>query len=94
MILVTFKFKNIRYTLKNIVYLYITSIVLGGCLYLLNIEFSYKQVGLVFYHNGLSINFIVLILASPIILFIYVKQAINLKNNYSNTTVTNSNRLL
>jgi len=84
MVLVTFKFMNVTYTLKNIFYLYIVSIVLGGFLYLLNIEFSYKQVGLVFYHNGLSINFIILIIASPIILFIYVKQALNLRNNYSN----------
>lgn len=84
MILVTFNFKNITYTIKNTFYLYIVSIVLGGCLYLLNIEFSYKQVGLVFYHNGLSINFIILFIASPIILFIYVKQSLNLRNNYSN----------
>ena len=84
MILVTFGFKNIRFTLKNLFYLYITSIVLGGFLYFLNLEFSYKQIGLVFYHNGLSINFIVLIIASPIILFFYVKQALYLKNNYSN----------
>ena len=84
MVLVTFKFKNIKYTFKNIFYLYITSIVLGGFLYLLNIEFSYKQVGLVFYHNGLSINFIILLIISPLILYVYVKQALNLKNNYSN----------
>jgi len=84
MIIVTFKYKNLEYTLKNIFYLYITSIVLGGFLYMLNIEFSYKQEGLIFYHNGLSINFIVLIIASPLILFAYVKQALNLKNNYSN----------
>lgn len=84
MILTTFKYKNISYTFKNMFYLYITSIVLGGFLYLLNIEFSYKQVGLVFYHSGLSINFIVLIIFSPIILIAYVKQAINLKNNYFN----------
>ena len=84
MVIITFRFKNIRYTLKNLFYLYITSIVLGGFLYFLNVEFSYKQVGLVFYHSGLSINFIVLIITSPIILYIYIKQALYLKNNYSN----------
>ena len=46
---------------------------------MLNIEFSYKQVGLVFYHNGLSINFIILIILSPIILYIYYKELIKLK---------------
>lgn len=84
MVLITFKFQNIKYTLRNIFYLYITSILLGGFLYFLNVEFSYKQEGLIFYHNGLSINFIVLIISSPIILFLYIKQALYLKNNYSN----------
>ena len=74
MILITFSYKNINYTFKNISYLYMTSIVLGGFLYYLNIEFSYKQDGLVFYHHGLSINFIILVLMSPIILYNYVKQ--------------------
>lgn len=83
MILTTFSFKNIKYTLKNISYLYMSSMVLGGALYFLNIQFSYSHEGLVFYHNGLSINLIVLIIMSPIIIYTYVRQALNLKNNYS-----------
>ena len=59
------------------------SIVLGGFLYFLNIQFSYKQQGIVFFHNGLSVNFIFLIIFSPIIIYIYIKQGLNLKNNYS-----------
>jgi hypothetical protein len=47
-------------------------------------QFSYKNSGLVFYYNGLSVNFIVLIVMSPIIIFAYVKQGLSLKNNYSN----------
>lgn len=74
MVLVSFSYKNINYTFKNITYLYMASIILGGFLYYLNIEFSYKQDGLVFYHHGLSINFIILVLISPIILYNYVKQ--------------------
>ena len=84
MVLITFKYKNIRYTLKNIFYLYSTSMVLGGVLYYLNVEFSYKQEGLVFYHDGLSINFIFLIIFSPVIVYAYVKQIKKLKNNYNN----------
>ena len=84
MILVTFSFKNYRYFLKNIIYLYFNSMVLGGFLYFLNNQFSYKQVGLIFYHNGLSINFVLLILLSPIMIFIYVKQLKHLKNNLKN----------
>jgi len=74
MVVISFSYKNINYTAKNIIYLYMSSIILGGFLYYLNIEFSYKQEGLIFYHNGLSINFIVLVLTSPIILYNYVKQ--------------------
>lgn len=84
MCLITFNYRNLKYTLKNMFYLYTTSMILGGFLYFLNIEFSYKQVGLVFYHNGLSINVIVLIILSPVILYFYSKQIKELKNNYSN----------
>lgn len=84
MILVAFSYKNLKYTLRNFFYLYTESMVLGGFLYFLNVEFSYKQEGLVFYHNGLSINFIFLIILSPIIIYTYVKQALYLKNNYAN----------
>lgn len=84
MVILSFGFRDIRYTLKNLFYLYSASMILGGFLYYLNVEFSYKQEGVVFYHNGLSINYIVLLIFSPIILFFYVKQGIYLKNNYSN----------
>lgn len=74
MVLLAFSYRDIKYTLKNLGYLYMTSIVLGGFMYFLNTEFSYKQEGLIFYYEGLSINFIVLILASPVILVLYIKQ--------------------
>ena len=84
MVIITFKYENIKYTLINILYLYITSIILGGFLYLLNIEFSYKHVGIIFINNGLSINFIILIIISPVILYIYIRQNKLLKYTYSN----------
>ena len=84
MVIITFKYENIKYTLINILYLYITSITLGGFLYLLNIEFSYKHVGIIFINNGLSINFIILIIISPVILYIYIRQNKLLKYTYSN----------
>ena len=58
MLLVTFGIKDRSYFIKNFLYLYIISIILGGFLYYLNLEFSYKNVGIVFFHNGYSINFI------------------------------------
>lgn len=84
MTIITFGYKDIKYTGKNLFYLYTSSIILGGFLYFLNIQFSYKNTGLVFYYNGLSVNFIALIVMSPIIIYAYVKQALELKNNYSN----------
>lgn len=84
MILITFKYQNIKYTITNLFYLYMTSIVLGGFLYLLNIEFSYKKIGIIFINNGLSINFLFLLISVPVFLYIYIKQTRNLKYNYSN----------
>ena len=84
MVYITFGYKNTKYTLKNLFYLYTSSIILGGFLYFLNLQFSYKNKGLVFYFDGLSVNVIVLIILSPLIIYVYTKQAIDLKNNYSN----------
>lgn len=84
MCLTSFSYKNLKYTLKNLIFLYMTSIFLGGALYLLNIKFSYKQKGLIFYHNPFSINWIVLIIITPIIIYIYIKQLKSLKSDYSN----------
>lgn len=83
MCLVTFGYKNFLYTFKNILFLYFISMFLGGALYCLNIEFSYYHEGLIFYHKGISINVIVLIILSPIIIYLYIKQILDLKVNYS-----------
>ena len=74
MVLISFNYKDIKYTSLNIITFYLVSFVLGGFLYFLNIEFSYKHNGLVFYNNGLGINMIFLFIICPIILYIYLKQ--------------------
>lgn len=84
MIITSFGYKNIKYTLVNFLYLYMSSIILGGFLYLLNIQFSYKHIGVIFINNGLSVNFIFLLITSPIIIYIYIKQTKSLRYNYSN----------
>lgn len=81
---ISFKYVNIKYTLINLLYLYMSSIILGGFLYFLNLEFSLKHIGVVFINNGLSINFIFLLITSPIILYIYIKQTKRLRYKYSN----------
>lgn len=73
--LFTFYYKDLKYTLMNILTFYLVSILLGGFLYMLNIEFSYKHDGLIFYNSGLSVNVIFLLIISPIILYIYIRQA-------------------
>lgn len=80
-ILVTF---GRRKFIKNISYFYLLSIILGGSLYLINISFTYKNQGILFINNGLSINFILLIIVSPIIIFCYVREHILYKNTYGN----------
>lgn len=84
MIIIAFGYRDLKYTSRNLLFLYSASIILGGFLYFLNIQFSYKQSGLVFFFDGLSINVIFLILFSPVIIYIYVRQGIKLKNNYAN----------
>ncbi len=79
MILIAYSYKDIKYTFNNIFYLYMCSVILGGFLYFLNIEFSYKRNGLVFFYNGLSINYILLLIIGPIILYLYIKQNKNIK---------------
>jgi len=84
MVLIVFGYHDIKYLGNNLFYLYTSSILLGGFLYFLNLQFSYKNEGLVFYFEGLSVNVVVLIVLSPIIIYAYVKQGLLLKNHYSN----------
>ena len=77
MVRVSYRFDGIKLYFIDLLYLYFISIVLGGFLYYLNLEFSYKNTGLIFFHNDFSINFILLFILSPIVLYFYIKQ-----NNY------------
>lgn len=83
MILTTFGFKDLKYFTKNISYLYLISIVLGGALYFLNLEFSYKNKGLIFFNKGVSINMIFILIITPVLLYLYIKEMEEYKLNYS-----------
>lgn len=98
MILISFGYKNIKYTFDNIIYLYLVSVILGGVLYMINDSIAYKSIGLIFFHNGFSINILIIIILSPIILFLYLKQSAKLKEEYSkryevNITFLNKKKL-
>lgn len=72
MVIVAFGYKSIKYTISNIIYFYMTSIILSGFLYLIKGNSS-----------NFNLNYIVLLIIGPIILFIYYKSNKKLKNTYS-----------
>lgn len=83
MVLISFKYKDIKYTLSNLFYLYMISITLGGFLYFLDVQLSLKREGLIFYFDGLSVNYILLMIIAPVILFLYVKDHKKMKSTYN-----------
>lgn len=60
----TFGFKNI---IRNTFYFYILSIILGGSLYLLDLNFDYTS-------RSYFLNYLVLIIFSPLIIFFITKE--------------------
>ena len=76
--IITFSFKNIKYTLINLSYFFMISIILGGFIYY-------------FYLN--HINYIIIMCILPIIILIYIKQynSKNKYNNYYNVVITLNN---
>lgn len=79
MCLISYGFKNSKYSLINISYLYMCSVILAGFLYFLDLEFSYDHLGIVFFFNGFSVNYLILIILAPIILGAYIIQIKKLK---------------
>lgn len=71
MVLGTFSYRDFKYFINNLVYLYLTSIVLGGGLYLLELEVNFN-------------NIVLVIIFSVLILYLYFKEINKLKYNYNN----------
>lgn len=76
MVLVSFGKNNI---LNKLFYLYIVSIVLGGSIYLINDSLRYEVNGFTFINNGYSSNLLILIIISPIIIYLYIKELLKYK---------------
>lgn len=72
MVVITFSYKNIKYTVNNFIYLIILSILLGGSLYFLNIEASKTAIGTIFL-NSRSTYILLLIGISFFIIVFYSK---------------------
>lgn len=90
MCIVSYGLKDKKYTIQNMSYFYMTSTVLGGFLYFLNLTFSESQEGLVFTYQTISIPYIFLVIASPIMLYVYFQQRKSVKdyNHYYKVTIT------
>ena len=72
MVIISFSYKNIKYTMNNFIYLIILSILLGGALYFLNIEFSKMVLGS-YFSNNKSIYIIFLLIIGFIVTMFYSK---------------------
>lgn len=77
MSIISFSYKDILYTIKNIFYMYTTSIFIAGSINLINVNLLPTI-------NNYLLNVIILIIISPIITTIYIKSLKKIKNNYSN----------
>lgn len=83
--LICFGYRDLKYTLNNVGYFYMMSIILGGFLYYLNLEFSYTNIGLLFTKKNINPNILIFIIISPSILYIYYRQAKEFKSLHSLT---------
>ena len=70
MVIVTFGYKDIRYTYNNLFYLLTISFSVGGILYL--------------FMNKMIYNYLFIIFGFIIICFLYIKQIKKVKDNYTN----------
>ncbi|MBR5662401.1 MAG: sigma-E processing peptidase SpoIIGA [Bacilli bacterium] len=84
MLLITFKYKDIIYLKNNIIYFYMISVIFGGFLYLLNIKFNNFYNIEDIYNRKIIINFVGIIIISPIIYFLYIYTYKNNKVNHNN----------
>lgn len=74
MVLISFGYKDIRYLIKNILYMYILSTLLGGIIYLFNIKVS----------NSMFLTYLIIIVISIEIMILYIKENKKMKSIYNN----------
>lgn len=74
MILISFGYKGIRYLIKNILYMYILSTLLGGIIYLFNIKVS----------NSMFLTYLIIIVISIEVMILYIKENKKMRSIYNN----------
>ena len=80
-VIITYKFKDIKYFFNNLIYLYMCSVILAGFLYFLKIEFN-------------NLAYIISLSIAPLILYLYIKEQKELKrivNFYKKVIITLKN---
>ena len=71
---ISFGYKGIRYFIKNILYSYMISILLGGLVYLFNSRVSVN----------IYLNYLIIVVISIEVMILYVKENKKMKNTYNN----------
>lgn len=74
MVLISFGYNSFRYTVRNILYMYILSILLGGLIYLFNIKVS----------NSVILSYLIILIIASLVLILYIKEMKKIKNIYNN----------
>ena len=74
MVLISFEYKGIRYLIKNILYMYILSTLLGGIIYLFNIKVS----------NSMFLTYLIIIVISIEVMILYIKENKKMRSIYNN----------
>lgn len=74
MVLISFGYKGIRYLIKNILYMYILSTLLGGIIYLFNIKVS----------NSMFLTYLIIIVISIEVMILYIKENKKMRSIYNN----------
>ncbi len=81
MIIITFKYQDLKYFFNNVIYLYMCSVILAGFLYFLKIEFN-------------NLSYLLIMTIAPLILYLYLKMQKDLKrvvNYYKKVIITFKN---
>lgn len=84
MLFVAFGYKDIKYMMKNILYFYLVSMLMGGGIYFLNSQFNYSSDGFKFTSKGLYNSYGVMLILGMFLFFKYMKSLKGLKTDYSN----------
>ena len=83
MILISFGYKGIRYLIKNILYMYILSTLLGGIIYLFNVKVS----------NSIFLTYLIIIVISIEVMILYIKENKKMRSIYNNYYKVNNTNL-